>query len=102
MVAYGQDTSKVKYEYAFVYPDLAADSIKIVFDSEKTVNITNITYKNYIKEQTVLYGKIVEGFKLYTKAFNYLDAQGYEFMGTGSYIYNNSTMSYYIYRRKKS
>ena len=47
------------------------------------------------------YSSIVRGFDFYVDAFNYLEAQGYEFMGTGSYMYDHNSASYYIYRRKK-
>lgn len=97
-----QDTAtvKAKYEYAFVYVNLSTDSLNIYFDSGKTINISAISNSNYIKTITS-YGSITRGFDFYVKAFNYLEQRGYEFMGTGSYAYFSSSVSYYIYRKKK-
>lgn len=98
-----QDTAtvKAKYEYAFVYVNFSADSLKIYFSNGKTVNLSATSNKNFMKAPLTDYSSIVRGFDFYVDAFNYLEAQGYEFMGTGSYMYDHNSASYYIYRRKK-
>jgi len=98
-----QDTTdiKPKHEYAFVYIDFKADSLKIYFDEGEEINLAQI--RNNDLGWGINVGSITTSFNKYIKAFNYLEKRGYEFMATGISTPSGyrSSVSYYIYRKKK-
>lgn len=92
---------KSKYQYAFVYVNIKIDTLFIHYDSGEEEPVCKMTFSNINKGLGPNYYKVAEGFDRYTKAFKYLEAQGYDFMGTGNYLYGEFNVPYYMFRRKK-
>jgi len=98
-----QDTTKPKrrHEYAFVCANIKTDTLFIYFDSVTTVNVCRMVFFNLANGLGPSYSGVTKGFDKYKKAFDYLEDRDYEFMGTGSYLYGEFNVPYYMFRRLK-
>jgi len=92
---------KSKYQYAFVYVNIKVDTLFIHYDNGADEPVCKMTFSNINKGLGPSYYKVAEGFDRYTKAFKYLEAQGYDFVGTGNYLYGEFNVPYYMFRRLK-
>jgi len=88
-------------DYAFVYVDVATDSLKIYFDDGKTINMAPFTHKEYEKYFTSM-TSVTNGFGKFVKGFKYLEAQGYELVSSGHYLFGQLSIPYYLFRKKSA
>jgi|GEM_PF-3361134 len=92
---------KSKYKYAFVYVNIKTDTLFVFYDNGEYEPICRMTFTNINKGIGNSYNKIMEGFGRYVSGFKYLEAQGYDFVGTGNYLYGEFNVPYYMFRKKK-
>ncbi len=92
---------KSKYEYAFVYVNIKVDTMYIHYDNGEEEPVSRMTFSNMNKGIGNSYHKVTEGFDKFTTAFKYLEAQRYDFVGTGNYLYGEFNVPYYMFRRRK-
>ena len=92
---------KSKYQYAFVYVNIKVDTLFIHYDNGEEEPVSKMTFSNMNKGIGPSYHKVAEGFDRYTIAFKYLEAQSYDFVGTGNYLYGEFNVPYYMFRRLK-
>jgi len=92
---------KPKSQYAFVYTNIKTDTLLIYYGGDTNIPVCRMTFTNMNKGIGNSYHKITEGFDRYVQAFDKLEQEGYEFMGTGNYLYGEFNVPYYMFRKKK-